>query len=117
MSEELENITEKKATLFIGGKERELSFRFSAWQKIEDKFGDIQTVFNKVKQKPFTVLPDLIYIGIVDKTGIKEADVVNYLDQYGLGDLKGILTKVQGAMMESQPKVKAGKSKNSKAAK
>ena len=117
MSEELENITEKKATLLIGGKERELAFRFSAWQKIEEKFGNIQDVFSAVQKKPFTVLPELIYIGVIDKTGIKEADVLQFLDQYGLEDLKDILTTVKAAMIASQPKTKAGKSKNSKVAK
>lgn len=116
MSEELDNITTSgKNTLFIAGKDRELVFRFSAWQKIENKFGDIQTVFEQLKKKPFNVLPDLIYIGIKDKTGIKEADITPYLDQYGLGDLKDILNVVKAALMESQPQ--GGKGKNGKPAK
>lgn len=108
---ELEKVA-NKVTINLGGKEREIKFGFSAWGKIEKEYGgikNIQKLQKDVEEKPFEVLPHLLYIGLVDKEGIDEETI---LDEYGLGDIQYISNKFAEALYGSLPvdeEKKAGK--------
>ena len=112
MAKELEKVDSKKVTIKIKGKERELKFGFSAWAILEREYGGIKNIMKlqkEVEEKPFETLPHLIYIGLVDKEGVEEDNV---LDEFGLGDIDYISNKFAEALYGSLPEVeekKAGK--------
>ena len=59
---DLEKIEEKKHSLVIGGRERELKFNFSAWKEIEKKYGSVNNLTQLTKdmcEKPFRLCPKL----------------------------------------------------------
>ena len=112
MAKELEKVDAKKVTIKIKGEERELKFGFKAWAILEREYGGIKNITKlqkAVEERPFETLPHLIYIGLVDKEGIEEDNV---LDEYGLGDIDYISNKFAEALYGSLPEVdekKAGK--------
>ena len=112
MAKELEKVDSKKVTIKIKGKERELKFGFKAWAILEREYGGIQNITKlqkEVEERPFETLPHLIYVGLVDKEGVEEDNV---LDDYGLGDIDYISNKFAEALYGSLPEVeekKAGK--------
>jgi len=108
---ELEKVDPKKVTLFIHGKEREIKFNFSAWAKIEKEFGglkNLESLQEKIENEPFTIIPHLMFIGLQDKEGVTEE---NILDDYGLQDVKMITETfskaLYGALPESDSEKKA----------
>ena len=112
MAKELEKVDSKKVTIKIKGKERELKFGFSAWAILEREYGGIKNITKlqkEVEEKPFEVLPHLIYVALVDKEGVEEETV---LDEFGLNDIEYISNKFAEALYGSLPEVdekKAGK--------
>ena len=112
MGKELEKVDAEKVTIKIKGKERELKFGFSAWAILEREYGgikNIQKLQKEVEERPFETLPHLIYIGLVDKEGVEEDNV---LDEFGLGDIEYISNKFAEALYGSLPEEeekKAGK--------
>ena len=79
---ELSAVKNEKVTLMIHGKEREIKFGFSAWAKLEDEYGglkNIKKLQEAVAERPFNVIPHLLYIGLLDKEGVTEE---NILDEY-----------------------------------
>lgn len=87
---ELENVKGEKVTLFIHGKEREIRFGFSAWAKLEEEYGglkNLEKMQEQIEDKPFTYIPHLLFIGLVDKEGVTEE---NILDEYSLKDIQMI---------------------------
>lgn len=100
---ELEKVKEEKVTLLIQGKEREIKFGFSAWAKLEKEYGGIKNLAKleeQIENKPFETLPHLLYIGLVDKEGITED---NILDDYGVGDIDKIGEVFNRAIYRSLP--------------
>jgi hypothetical protein len=59
-----------------------------------------------VEEKPFETLPHLVYIGLVDKEGIEEDNV---LDEFGLGDIDYISNKFAEALYGSLPEAEEKK--------
>lgn len=112
MAKELEKVDSKKVLIKIKGKERELKFGFKAWAILEREYGGIKNITKlqkEVEERPFETLPHLIYIGLVDKEGVDEDNV---LDEFGLGDIDYISSKFAEALYGSLPEVeekKAGK--------
>ena len=113
MAKELEKVDAKKVTIKIKEKERELRFGFKAWAILEREYGGIKNIHHlqkAVEERPFETLPHLIYIGLVDKEGVDEDNV---LDDFGLGDIDYISNKFAEALYGSLPEVedekKAGK--------
>ena len=79
MSNELNNLRGEKVTLKIHGVEREIKFGFSAWAVLEKEYNGLKNLVKlqkEVEERPFNILPHLMYIGLVDKTPIKEDDNV-----------------------------------------
>lgn len=106
MSEELEKITHEDVFLKIAGKERKIKFGFSAWAKIEQKYGGLQNLGNiqkDIQEKPFETIPELIYLALSDKDGV---DKDTMLDDYGLADMEMIAGKLTAAMYGSLPQEK-----------
>ena len=100
---ELEKIKTPKVMIKIHGKERELKYGFSAWAKLEQIYGgldNIEKMQEDISKKPFQTFPRLIWIGLVDKEGITEENV---LDDYGLNDVKYITEVFQKALNGSLP--------------
>ena len=111
MAKELEKVDAKKVTIKIKGKERELKFGFKAWAILEREYGGIKNITKlqkAVEERPFETLPHLIYVGLVDKEGCEEDNV---LDEFGLGDIDYISNKFAEALYGSLPEEekKAGK--------
>lgn len=103
MAKELEKVNTEKVTIKIKGKERELKFGFKAWAILEREYGGIKNITKlqkEVEERPFETLPHLIYIGLVDKEGIEEDNV---LDEFGLGDIDYISNKFAEALYGSLP--------------
>ena len=104
MSNELEKIEPEKVTLKIQGREREIKFGFSAWAKLEKEFGGIKNLSKlqkKIEEEPFTTIPKILFLGLVDKEGVTED---NILDEYGLNDMQYIAEKFNKALYGSLPK-------------
>ncbi len=112
MAKELEKVDSKKVLIKIKGKERELKFSFKAWAILEREYGGIKNIVKlqkEVEEKPFETLPHLIYVGLVDKEGVEEDNV---LDDFGFGDIEYISERLTEALYGSLPEVeekKAGK--------
>lgn len=109
---ELEKVKSEKITLKIHGTDREIRFNFSAWAKIEKEYGGLKhldKLQEQIENSPFTVIPHLLYIGLVDKSpfiidGEKvEITEENILDDYGLGDIQYITDIFQKALYGSMP--------------
>lgn len=106
MGTELENVKPEKVTLFIHGKEREIKFGFSAWAKLEDEWGglkNLEKMQKQIEEKPFHTIPHLLYIGLLDKEGVTEE---NILDEYGMGDIEMISNIFNRALYGSLPQGK-----------
>ena len=103
MKKELDAIKSEKVTLFIHGKEREIKFNFSAWSKIVEEYGGLdhmEELQKEIKEQPFSTIPHLMYIGLVDKEGVTEDNIP---DDYGINDIKMIMEKFAKAMYGSLP--------------
>lgn len=113
-TKELDKVQPEKVTLKLYGKEREIKFGFSAWAKLEKEFGGLKHI-NKLQEQienePFSVIPHLMYIGLLDKaaytdeTGKEYPEITeaNILDEYGLGDMQMISEVFQKALYGSLP--------------
>lgn len=113
---ELEIVRDRTATIKLGGKDLKIKYGFSAWALIEERYGSVQGVFDELKNKPFMNLPFFIYCGLVDKKDLNESDVIEWLDDYGLTDLKGILDDVRSAMVSALPQDDGKKKKDPRVA-
>ena len=103
MSKELDNVRGEKVTLMIHGKEREIKFGFSAWAKLENEYGGLKNLGKmekEIEEKPFNVIPHLLFNGLVDKEGVTEE---NILDEYGLQDIQMISEVFNRAIYGSLP--------------
>ena len=108
MGTELAKVKPEKVTLFIHGKEREIKFGFSAWAKLETEYGglkNLEKMQKEVEEKPFNAIPHLLYIGLVDKEGVTEE---NILDDYGLNDIQMISEVFNRAIYGSLPQTEEG---------
>ena len=110
---ELEKVNPEKVTLMIHGKEREIKFGFSTWAKLENEYGGLKNLEKMQKEtdeKPFNVIPHLLYVGLVDKTPYvnedgKKVEITekNILDDYGLNDIQYISEVFNRAIYGSLP--------------
>lgn len=94
---EIDKVKPEKVMLKIKGKEREIKFNFAAWADIEKMYGGVKNIDTNlekdVEERPFEMLPKLLYIGLRDKEGVTEESI---LDDYGLQDMdliKDVFTK------------------------
>ena len=100
---ELEKVKEEKVTLKIHGKEREIRFPFSAWAEIEKMYGgmnNLDKLEKDLEEKPFQMLPKLLFIGLRDKEGVTEEDI---LDDYTLNDIELVKDVFTKAFQNSLP--------------
>lgn len=100
---ELENVRPEKVTLLLHGKEREIKFGFSAWAVIEKEYNGLKNIDKlqeELENKPFEVIPHLLFIGVKDKEGLTEE---NILDDYGLNDVQMITDVFTKALYGSLP--------------
>ena len=103
MGKELDNVRGEKVTLLIKGKEREIKYGFSTWAILEREYGglkNLEKLQKQVEEMPFNTLPHLLYIGLVDKEGVTED---NILDDYGLNDIELISDVFNRAIYGSLP--------------
>ena len=103
MGNELKKVRGEKVTLKIHGEEREIRFGFSAWAVLEEEYNglkNLEKLQKAVEEKPFNTLPHLLYIGLVNKEGVTEE---NILDEYGLGDIEVISDVFNRAIYGSLP--------------
>ena len=59
-----------------------------------------------IQEKPFETIPFLIYIGLQDKEGVTEENV---LDDYGMGDIQKVSEALYSALYGSLPKAEEEK--------
>ena len=102
-STELSKVKPEKITVTINGEDREIKFNFRAWAVLQEEYGGLNN-FDRLKTdmqtKPFTTLPHLIWIALVDKEGLDEDHI---LDDYGLGDVENLSNIIERAMSASLP--------------
>ena len=112
INNELEKIKKTENKLVIDGVERTIRFGFSAWAKLEEKYGSIQNIEKlEMEEKPMSELRELAWIGLTDKaiykdgknTG-KQLDKETFLDEYDMGSVKLVTRIVMGALYGSLPK-------------
>jgi len=92
-------------TVYLGGKHREIKYRFSAWAKMEQEYGSIQNVMGIIKDNPFSKLPEFLAIGLSTKDEAITADqVFEWLDELdGINNMYSILEKMKKAISGSVP--------------
>ena len=103
MGKELEKVQAEPVTINIQGKERELKYTFKTWAILEKEYNGIKNITKlqkEIEERPFQTLPHLIYIGLVDKEGVTEENV---LEDYGLGDIDYLSEKFAMALWGSLP--------------
>lgn len=103
MGKELEKVNAEKVTLMIHGKEREIKFGFSAWAILEREYDGLKNLAKlqkQVEEMPFNTLPHLLYVGLVDKEGVTEE---NILDDYGLNEIGIVSDAFNRAIYGSLP--------------
>lgn len=106
---ELEKVEKKDVTLVIGGRERVLKYGFSAWAQLEKRYNGVKNLDKMeqdIQEKPFETIPFLIYIGLQDKEGVTEENV---LDDYGMGDIQEVSEVLYSALYGSLPKAEEEK--------
>ena len=109
MGKELENVKSEKITLKIKGKDREIRFGFSVWAKLEEEYGglkNLEKMQKEVEERPFSTIPHLLYLGLVDKEGVSEDTI---LDDYGLNDIQYISEVFNRAIYGSLPQADSSK--------
>ena len=122
-TKELDKVKSEKITLKIYGKEREIKFGFSAWAKLEKEFGGLKHIDKlqeQIENEPFSVIPHLLFIGLVDKSAYTdekgktypEVTEENVLDEYGLNDMQMISEIFQKALYGSLPQEKEDSKKS-----
>lgn len=111
MSEELEKVKPTECYIKVNGEERQIKFTFSAWGKLSEKYGGIQNLAKleeDMQNNPFTTLPELIYIALVDKTDVTPETA---LDDYTMADVEEITNILKIALEGSLPKETTGQKK------
>lgn len=106
---ELEKVKSSDVTLKLGGRERKIKYGFSAWAKLEEKYGGIKNLNlmeKDMQEKPFQTIPFLIWIGLQDKEGLTEETV---LDEYSMQDVEKISGVLASALYGSLPKAEEEK--------
>lgn len=106
---ELEKVKTTEASLKLGGRERKIKYGFSAWAKLEEKYGGVKNLGQMEKdmqEKPFQTIPFLIWIGLQDKEGLTEETV---LDDYSMQDVDKISEVLASALYGSLPKAEEEK--------
>lgn len=108
MSEEneLETVVPRVYEIFIGGKTRRVKYNYRAWARIEEAYGSIQEALKPFRDKPLSVLPELLFYGIVQdpEEKITPETVADWIDEYSLPELTGILNVVKAAINGSMIK-------------
>ena len=103
MGKELDKVRGEKVTISINGEERELKFGFSVWAKLEEEMGglkNLEKLEKQIEEKPFNTLPHLFYLGLANKEGVTEENV---LDDYGLQDIEELAEKFNKLIYGSLP--------------
>lgn len=111
MGNELKKVKPTVVTITIDGKERQIKFGFSAWAMLEEKYGGMKNfkqIVNDINERPFATIPELVYIGLVDKSGVTKETV---LDDYGLYDMPELSKKIEAALYGSVPEADESKKK------
>ena len=102
--EELESVKETKYVVEIAGKEMEIKFDFLAWADLTEKYGSLENL-DKIEKEmmanPFKALPELLYIGLVDKEGIKKETLLKGIMPT---EIESFTKVVFGALYASLPK-------------
>jgi hypothetical protein len=113
---EIETISDESVYLDLGGKKRKLHIGMRGWKEINPEFGGIGKILGIAKENPdsflFDVVPRLIQIAILggEHEQVSIESVLDWLDVYGLNDIKNVITPaVMNAMMKSLPEGKEKK--------
>lgn len=103
MGKELEKVKAEKVFLKVNGEEREVKFNFSAWAILEKEYGGLKNLAKlekQVEEMPFNTLPHLLYVGLVNKEGVTEENILN---DYGLNDIEEVSEIFNRAIYGSLP--------------
>jgi hypothetical protein len=108
---EIEAITDDVNYIDLGGKKRRLHIGMRAWRTINPELGGLDAILEGAKSDPdkflFDTIPRLIQLAIAggEREDIDIETVLDWLDDYGLNDIKNIIVPaVMGAIMNSLPK-------------
>ena len=103
---ELDAVIPRVYEIFIGGKTRRVKYNYRAWAKIEERYGSIQEAMRPFREKPMSMLPELLFFGIVAEHGedISPEQVEEWIDEFALPELTGVLNVVRSAISGSMVK-------------
>lgn len=103
---EREDVSKKRRKITLGGREWEIRFGFSAWERIQEDFGDITNLGEKMKtQGPSTMLT-LFEICLVVPEGEQRPTrekVREWLDEFELRELLNMSKVLMAGVTKSVP--------------
>lgn len=97
--------------------EREIRFNFYAWAELEKKYGSInnlKAMQNDLQERPFQMLPEIVYIALTDKSGIDKNNLSECLSGYDFSNFQNLIDEVSNALIESLPQDNKKKAKAEK---
>lgn len=103
MSKELDKIKSTNCSLTLGGRDRVIRYGFSAWAELEEMYGglnNLSKIKDEIENRPFKIVPKLLWIGLVDKEGLNEK---TFLDDYSMTDIEKIIDVLYNALYGSLP--------------
>jgi hypothetical protein len=103
---EREDVSKKRRKITLGGREWEVKFGFSAWERIQEDFGDITNLAEKMKtQGPSTMLTlfEVCIVVAKDEKRPSRAEIRDWLEEFDLGELLEMSKILMSCVTKSVP--------------
>lgn len=106
----LKDVRPKVQTITLrDGVQRELRFTLNAMAELEDKYGSVDTAFEKLENGSFKTIRFILWAGLIDNDPtLTEQKVGSLIDMNDLGELMKTLTASMNADMPEPEAVPAG---------
>jgi|WetSurMetagenome_2_1015567.scaffolds.fasta_scaffold1635008_1 hypothetical protein len=110
--EEREEVSRKRRTIMLNNREWEVRFGFSAWERIQEDFGDITNLAETMKKKgPSTMLTLFEVCLVVPESENRPSrdEIRRWLEEYDLGELMEMSKILMSCVVKSIPDSKGAK--------
>jgi hypothetical protein len=108
---EREDVSKKKRIIYLGGQDREVRFGFTAWERIQDDFGDITGLAEKMKTDGPKTMLTLFEVCLVipkEETRPSREQIREWLDEFDFGELIEMSKTLMSCVTKSVPTAKEG---------
>jgi hypothetical protein len=103
MSDNLNTIKNKKVSVNVGGKDRQLYFDLNAFAELEEAFGDLNSMLAALQGGSIKAVRKFLYVGFMHENDkLTEKEVGGWFDMSNIGE---ITSKITEAMTMSLPQV------------